>query len=439
MNTLALLATSHEYIDVAVSGIGTVDLNWIGNIIKWLFDLFAGVPGAIGLGAIIFTLFLKTIVLPLDVYSRVKMKKQSLVMEKMRPQMEKLQKQYANDKNMYNQKVLELQKAHGYNPLSACLPTIISLVIFMVVFSAFSTYSQYANLSMYNNMTEAYSTSVQQYVYAEGVEDPTDNKYFLIAGDENFNQITPKTDKNGNFVDDDGKPLKITGYFIDYDKFAAYYTALNGADPFAEAVKESAKNEIVVSFVREGAQAASAEYYRKHRPETSFLWIGNLWYPDSMFNKEVPSFSEFSSAISRAAGSVSSTYEASYNEVTQDLGTEKNTWNGYFVLIVLSIGFMFLQQFITMRSQKAANELSSVDGSGARTNKMMMILMPIIFGIFSFMYSAAFSIYMIMNTVYSLISTLIINKLVSMRFEKKQQNEEMERVSKRASGGKRLN
>ena len=81
---------------------------------------------------------------------------------------------------------------------------------------------------------------------------------------------------------------------------------------------------------------------------------------------------------------------------------------------------MLLQQFIMMRSQKAANELSSVDGSAAKTNKWMMILMPVIYGIFSFFYSAAFSIYMIVNTGYSLISTVIINKIVSVRFAKKE-------------------
>ncbi len=48
-----------------------------------------------------------------------------------------------------------------------------------------------------------------------------------------------------------------------------------------------------------------------------------------------------------------------------------------------------------------------------------MIIMPIMFGIFSFFYSAAFSTYMIISTVYGLISTLIINKIVAVTFEKR--------------------
>ncbi len=439
-----ILAISQNFIEVAVEGIATIELPWIANLIKWLFDLFSGVPGAIGLGAILFTLALKTLVLPLDIYSRVKMKKQSLVMEKMRPQMEKLQQQYANDSNLYQQKVLELQKANGYNPLSACLPTIVSLVIFMVVFSAFTQYSQYSNLTQYNNLTQAYSQAVREYVETEKTGDG--DQYFLTVAREvgvnNYESCIPiGANENGVFLDGSGNEIKIYGYYVNYDKFQNYYTTLPDVEALPQnwsELSEAEKNATVISYVRLGARAAAADYYRSTRPETSFLWIGNLWYPDSMFNKEIPSFSDFSGSISRAAGAgVPSTYEQSYNEVTYDLSKEKDTWNGYFVLIILAIGLMFLQQFITMRSQKAASELSSVDGSAARTNKIMMVLMPIIFGIFSFLYSAAFSIYMIVNTVYSLVSTLIINKAVSVRFEKKAEREVQLRKAGRA-GRKRL-
>ncbi|MDE7306224.1 MAG: YidC/Oxa1 family membrane protein insertase [Clostridia bacterium] len=405
-----LLSQSTDFISVAVDKIGMSNLNWIGKIVQWLIE---GV-GIVALGVIVFTVLLKTIVLPLDVYSRVKTKKQSLMMKKMRPQMEKLQKQYANDKQMYSQKVMELQKQHGYSMLGACLPMIISLVIFMVVFSAFSTYSQYANLSTYNDMVDAYNASVQTYVQTE--DNP---EGFLIEKlDESVNQVS---------------------YIVDYGNFEAYYNEHKAESDEAlpenfsteGAIPESEKNPIVMDFVRINARSSAAQYYKSHR--TTFIWVGNIWYPDSMLNKEVPNFSKFSSAVSRAVGSgVDASYETSYNEVTYDLGSEKKTYNGYFVLIVLAIGLMFLQQFIMMRAQKDANELSSVDGTGAKTNKWMMIMMPIIYGIFSFFYSAAFSIYMITNTVYGLITTLIINKVMDVSFAKHADDESYWNKSKRA-------
>ena len=424
MGNFNLLDVSTNFIDFAVEKIASVNLNWIGKIIG---GLISGVS-IVGLGIVLFTLILKTIVLPLDIYSRYKMKKQSLLMKAMRPQMEKLQKQYANDKQMYNQKVMELQKEHGISMFGACLPMIVSLVIFIVVFNAFSTYSQYANLQSYNEMVNHYNASVAQYVL---------------------------TDEEGKTVHEDGFLLKTTdealgtdAYLVDFEKFlqrANKEQNTVNAEQF-NSLKEAEKMVIVRDFVREGARKASADYYRGNK--NNFLWVKNIWYPDSLLNKEVPNFSNFSSAISRATGSgLSATYEESYNEVTYYLRNEGysvgklegKTYNGYFILIVLAIGLMFLQQFIAMRTQKDTNDLSTVDGSAARTNKWMLIIMPLIYGVFSFFYSAAFSTYMITNTIYGLITMVILNKIMDVKFAKKEASGELFKTkNKKTINRKRL-
>lgn len=453
MEISTLLAVSQNFIDFAVDSIPAVTLNWIGNLIKWLFDLFSGVYGGAILGTVIFTLILKTATMPIDVFTRIKQKKQSLLMKSMRPQMEKLQKQYANDKNMYSQKVMELQKAHGINPLGACLPMIVSIVIFMIVISAFSTYSNFATLTTYNNMVGAYNDSVDAYIYAtyseeeaisllksEGDAKPANTVELTLKGEDE--PVTYYVIKEDNFLirventtyskrHEEGHEqywLEEGSFMVEFDKFSAYLASKDNtftADKQAEfkALSESKKFERVASFVQLNARAAAADNYHENRGFSAFGWIGNVWYPDSMLNKEVPDFNNFQSSVSRAVGAgMSTTYAASYTEVTYNLGngigTEMGTFNGYFVLVVLSIGTMFLQQFITMRAQKDANELSSVDGSAAKTNKWMMVMMPVIFGIFSFFYSAAFSVYMITSNVYSLATTLITNKIVDVKFAK---------------------
>ncbi len=421
MEWLSLLATmSQDNIQIGVDAIGSVALGWIGNLIKWLFDAMGGIYGAVALGAICFTLILKTIVLPLDIYSRVKTKKQALVMEEMKPQMEKLKKQYANDQQMYNQKFQELQKAHGYSPLAACLPTLISLIIFMIVFSSFSTYSNYAVLTTYNDLVSAYNSSVIVYVIDNdlGLEGDTEPSHFLLRVDDE----TADTEAEDGEDEADVLAKGTAEYKIVYERFQAYYASVNsGADPFEGMTSEYDKNEVVVNFVQGGAREAAADYYHEHSKSQKFLWIKNLWYPDSMLNYEMPTFSNFSSSITRASSGIPSNYEESYDEVTANLTTEKSNYNGYFVLIVLAIGIMFLQQFIMMRTQKTTSELSTVDDSGKKQSKWMMIIMPIIYAFFSFFYSAAFSIYMITNVTYSLISTLIINKVVAVRFAKKKE------------------
>ena len=391
---------SDGFISFMVKQIEAIDLNWIGDIIKFLIE---GV-GITAVGVILFTLILKTIVLPLDIFSKFKTKKQSLIMERMRPQMEKLQKQYANDKNMYNQKVMELYKKNGYSMLGICLPTIVSLVIFMVVFSQFSTYSQYANLELYRGMVKAYNNVAAEYVYDE--EENQDG--FLIE----------TTDSDGETV-----------YRVNFERFEDYYTD-HWEEPMetyeeltADVQTENDMFIVIKDYMAGFARQAAADYY--HENNQGFIWVGDIWYPDSMLNREVPSFDSFVSSLNRATNLAN--YEESYNEVTYNLSAEKQTYNGYFVLIVLAIGMMFLSQFFTMRMQKSMNELGTVDGSGKRTNKWLLIMMPIIYGIFSFFYSAAFSIYMIVNTTYSFVTTLVVNKALDVKFRKLEERQELDK------------
>ena len=66
-----LQGVSENFISFMVKQREAIDLNWIGDIIKFLIE---GV-GITAVGVILFTLILKTIVLPLDIFSKFKTKK----------------------------------------------------------------------------------------------------------------------------------------------------------------------------------------------------------------------------------------------------------------------------------------------------------------------------------------------------------------------------
>lgn len=409
MDIFNLLEVSLNFIDYVVKDVNMIELNWIGKIIRWLIE---GI-GITGLGIIVFTVILKTIVLPLDIYSRISTKKQAYIMKKMKPELEKLQHQYENDKNMYNQKVMEVYKQNGYSMFSACIPMLVSLVIFMVVVTQFSAYSQYANLELYRGMVNAYNTNVVAY------EQNADNPEGFLIRDE----------KEGNI-----------NYYVDFGAFVAYYDShdykvekdgakVQTAEELFSGIEndEDGKINAVKTYIALPARQAAADYY--HENNAGFLWIKNIWYPDSLLNKEIPSFADFKKTVSKAE--FDDYYENSYNEITYNLAEEKETFNGYFILIVLAIGVMLVQQLIMMRTQKDVNNLSTVDGSGAKTNKYTMIAMPIIYGVFSFFYSASFSVYMITNTIYSLITMLIINKVMDVVFDKREAKEEAERYTRK--------
>lgn len=408
-------------------------LNWLGRIVQWLVEI---VPN-VGLGIILFTLVLKAITLPLDIYSKASMRKNSLKMEKMRPQLEKLQKQYANDQRMYNAKMMEMYKKNGYSMLGACLPMIVTLVIFFFVLGAFSTYSSFTNVNIYVRMADSYNNAVLS-LAADTEQAPSSVEYRTEDG---------RTYTRTEYYDADGALVQVRidramafGREMTDEELAAadwsqatvsspvYYvktqSVLSSTDEAVRAAAEWARansaetagDDTVANLAvrRLGRNAAEATY---REGASRFLWVKNIWLSDTSYMHPVQQEAGVPDDV--------------YNEITANLGAEKSAANGYYILIVISIGSMFLSQFIISRSQKAQNELQTADGSGKRTQRIMMIVMPVMFGIFSFMYSAAFSIYMITSNLFGILSTVVTNFFIDKKFAKAQELEIQEKYNKR--------
>lgn len=460
-----------------------IGLDWLGHFARIIIE---GV-GITGLGIVVFNLVLKAITLPFDIYQRVMSRKQNLIMKQMQPELEKLQKQYANDSKAYSEKMLELQKKNGYSMLGACLPMIVSLVILIVAWQGFRAYSQYANLNNFVHMSESYNAAVLE----SGV-DGIDFRYlseegeFLVYTDENGEEKRlPITWEDGKEVDFEGDvsyiltDMQVGGetakyltvmsknadnyifyyynlttnavareYKIDLARFAArigketaveedseaHKTALQQAKDAAaaftegDAASEQALSEAASLYLKTIGSEAAAVRFREEDP--SFLWIKNVWYPDVSYNHPIPPYDTFQSqfrnekvvtAEGKEENVTSLLTSEKYEALTYSLGAEKDAPNGYFILIVLSIGFMLLSQIVAMKSNKTANQYQTVDGQGASTQKVMLVVMPLIYAFFSFSYSAAFSIYMTMSSVVVIIVTLLTNLILGRIFKKKEE------------------
>lgn len=479
MNLSNLMAISIE----TFGGFGSpFNLNWIGIIIKWLIES----TSSIGIGIILFTLALKLLTLPLDIISRASMKKNSLKLERIKPELEKCQRQYANNKQLYAKKIQAVYKKEGYSMLSTCLPTIVMVFVFIVVVNQFSTYSDYANLETFNKMSGAYTTAVENYdetivfkekVYIEKKSTALnvkkeDDKYFIyscylnennafnteyFADVRQFMQITSVGEKpylvNYSYTDikklgDKVKKLNQNGFdqitvgedtasnhlLISGETYVVNETMFSGLtnqqinDKISQLVMEKIMTDYATETVKSTARQAAKDSYEENAP--SFLWVKNLWLPDLPYKHPVSEkLTDYSFA--RSLSSVAKQDQAQYSEITYLLGEQKSQPNGYFILVVLSIGTMLLSQWIATQSQKTQTQLSTVDGSAMQQQKMMMWMMPIMFGVFSFMYSASFSLYMTVSTILSVITTLIINFFVERAFRKQTEKIIAEREDKR--------
>ncbi len=461
-------------LDTGISVFGgtfDVSLNWIGKLIRGLCNL----AGTVGVGIILFSLALKIITLPLDVVQRISMRKQNIQMKENQEKMDKLQKQYANDKEKYNQKLMEMQKENGFSACSACLPTILSMVIFIVAINAFNAFAQYSNVENYNSMVNAYNGEMTKYS-AVLTEEEYESMVSSVDLGEGKVEMTIKDDDAGVFVYYKVKADKATvdemttaqkveyineypdkEYFVNEDRAVsedaaiAEYVASHGDIPKGEAVRDylvgKAQDAVVVAYDGEVKQHAS------------FLWIKNIWATDASYKHPVLTASEFKQEAEREEFQVDGAkvkygsihqYTNAYNETTYDIVTKKldgpkSAANGYFILIVLSIGTILLQQIVTQKSQKEQQKYSSVDGQAGSQQKMTMIIMTGMFALFAFMYSSAFSIYMITSNLFSLLSTLVINKIVDSKAEKqaeaatqkKNENHAQERIERAKAEGKK--
>ena len=101
------------------------------NFLSWINSW----TGSWGWAMVVFTILIRLVLTPLDFKSRAGMRKTT----KLQPKLAELQKKYANDKEKLNQKTAELYKKEGVNPMSSCLPLLLTWPILIIVFSAMRT------------------------------------------------------------------------------------------------------------------------------------------------------------------------------------------------------------------------------------------------------------------------------------------------------------
>ena len=195
------------------------------------------------------------------------------------------------------------------------------------------------------------------------------------------------------------------------------------AEVIAEDVLAGKTETTPEAFILDIAQTRSAGTFREEN--SSFLWVKNIWVTDSPLSHPIEgTWNEFKSKHGYPNDATEIVQDADYQNLIAKLGSEKDSVNGYFILAVLTAGISFLMQWVTTKTQKAQMELQTVNGQGMQTQKMMMWIMPIMMAVFAFMYTAAFSLYMILSSAISILSTLGINWIVDKKFGKAKKAEE---------------
>lgn len=370
--------------------------NIIGKLIYWMYQ---GI-GSFGWTVVVFTICLKLIVSPFDIWQKIATRKNNIAQKAMQPELEKLQKAYGSNPQVMQQKQLALYKTYGYSMVGACLPSLLTLVIFFVVFSGFNAAVKYENQTIVYDLTISY----QDLIIDTG----------LIDGDV-----------DGLYNEDNASKLEIIeeiyGINLEDYKSEGVYTT-EKIDELIDAIMLSAYEDH--SITEKGVN------------KWRWLWIDNVFMPDSGADV-VPSLETY---VGTGLGKLNSTLpdsnfriRAKYNGNVYDalLGPAQakynktktfdvKNWNGYFILPVLSIVLSVISTLLMRGSQPQqpqSNDEKSQNQAqmNANTMKIMNWIMPVMIGIFSIFYSAAFSIYMFFNSLISVSFNLIFNAVTAKK------------------------
>ena len=331
-----------------------------------------------GWTVVLFTVILRLILSPLDIWQKVISRRNNKAMERMKPQLEALQARYADDKQRLQQEQMALYKKEKYSTMGMCLPTIVTFVVFFVVFAGFRQMVGYQFAKDYKECVKAYNTSI-----AEQIEANKDADYIVDNGDGKWD------------IDDVAKTE-------------------SGADFYAAAKKNA-------------QQAVYNVYYSEDQVTIrSFLWIKNIFVSDN-WAQAVPDFATVTGQKGMATSKLTGITIDEYNDVMADvLGTggygKDGKWNGLLILPILSIALSFLSTKLLSGSQAqppappqdAQGEGAEKAQSQQQTMKMMQYVMPIMMGVFALFYSGAFALYMFTSSLCAILFQLTFNLIAKL-------------------------
>lgn len=341
-------------------------------------NALGGGVASFGWTVVLFTVVLRLILSPLDIWQKVIARKNNKAMERMKPQLEVLQARYADDKQRLQQEQMALYKKEKYSTMGMCLPTIVTFVVFFVVFAGFRQMVGYQFAKDYKECVKTYNASI-----AEQIEQNKDKEFIVDNGD-------------GKYDIDDVAKIEA------------------GAEFYAKAKKN--------------AQHAVYEVYYSEDQVTirSFLWIKNIFVSDN-WAQAVPDFATVTGQKGMATSKLTGITIDEYNDVMADvLGTggygKDGKWNGLLILPVLSIALSLLSTKLLSGSQaQPPAPAQDAQGEGAekakaqqQSMKMMQYVMPIMMGVFALFYSGAFALYMFTSSLCAILFQLTFNLIAKL-------------------------
>lgn len=330
-------------------------MSFLNSLLLTLIKALHTLINNYALTIIVFTILIKLVVMPLNLKSR----RSTMRMTTIQPKAAALQEKYKDDQEKLNQKLQELYRKEGINPMGSCLPMLISMVILFAMFYALRTFaneqlvSQF--LTFYHNPEIDPHTLVEPFLWIKNLWMP----------DSPFATYMP-----------DVQSLRLVDYKVWNDVSAKLFA--DGVIPQALSFASASDlttyiTDVVTPFI------GSATYAPYIAPVAG---LGNL---------NILGLIRFSI----------------YQE-----------GNGWFLLPILSVVSQIFMQKLTMKN-------TQMDPSQESSQKMMIYVMTFMSLYFCARYNSAFALYWVVSNIYAIIEQIGFNKYFEQQDRKASKAEEV--------------
>lgn len=365
-----------------------------------------------GWAIIVFTLVLKTIMSPLDFLNRRTTEKNTKLQKIIQPEIAKIQKQYGNNKQMINQKTMEIYKKYNYNVTGSCLVMIfnlgLTLFVFISLFAGLNSMASYKVGYQYQEIEKTYNQVA--YGISGEADIETDYERYLVKYEEIYNIEIAK------YLTGEEMPTDATSE----EKAAASLAAKEAAGLFIGTTEEELLRTINISVL---------EKYNKVKE--SWLWVKNIWRPDNPWTKTIPTFSEYTSMAGITYKDVLGEGEtesfkirlmadkvgdqATYENIMAAIENE-NVVNGYLIIPILAVALTILSMLASQGKIKFNRKKKEKNEEKAMPNPMgglfMVILLGGLMGYITVIYNSVFALYILVSSLFGFITAPLINLLI---------------------------
>lgn len=429
---------------------------WV-NIIR----AFEGATKNYILGIILLTVVIKVIFSIPETIQRFSQHKMNESQAKLKPEMDKIAKKYANQPQVIKQKQNELQmQKGGKSQMGGCLVMlvvmILNLVIFTGLFTGLNTMGAYKVATQYESLKYTYVNCLKvtdEYLTNSGDQSiftDLDNVKYVIENDivkllynnEEKASVAYKTDFSDPVVEmeestEEVVPTNnknivnlINKFFLKTNVNPETQETIPGGEwadiILVPAAEEGQENLYLSSAVQDAVIVNVCQTY--DTTKESFVWIDNIWASDTPFADSMGSFDGVEDKLGIKNDEVKEQEKTIKNAFIEDLRGEKNKKNGYLILPILCIALSLLSMQIPEFYNKYKAKKKGLPYVKPQTGKAMKLIMPVLLGVFALFYNSVFAAYMLTGQIVSIVLMIPEMMIVDAIAGKKKEKEKNENI-----------